>query len=528
MNISLAYYREVVSPKYGLEPGDRVRVDIEAADWLGSVAKGLPEYQNVPVFARGVPVYEPLKLYSDVDPLWVVEGGACRELRGWLSDFSGASKVIALDHNFVGTTSNAHYKLPAGVALQDVKRVDVDRQAFVVKSGGDKLPGVVNLACPSGPVVCVAQVFDDRKTPLVPTTLDTKNAARLSAVSKQCASNHAKRWALSTPVVFFSTSIGPWGGVIALSEIVTGLRDVGVNAHLVTCREHPHKVHFGVTPHRVRTTGFLAAYLQQTFGESGILVATHWNSVEGVCPALKALPGWRGVAYWQDREDLFVDPMGVPAVNADNAKQYMAIKDKVLNASWLGEGTVIPVGFDPEIFHTNDRLRIEKPEVVRVLAMYRPSTPRRGAKRLEQFYRNLRRTYGRKVHLTIFGESAHVADWYDKHLGSLCAKGVAEAMRNTHVYIEPSEFQGFGLPGLEALACGAFLISTDNKGIHEYGTDNVDCLIDNDLESAFAKYVSFDDEVIASFWASGHFHKYRWSSICEQWAVWLRTLDITI
>jgi len=523
-NIPLAYYRTVVSPKHGLAPGDCVHVDFGAADWLSPAAKGSPEYQNVPVVSKGSPVYQPLEILSDAAPSWVWDDQATRQLSGWLHLFTGASKVIALDHNFVGTTSNAHYKLPAGVALHSVKAVDAHRQAFVVKSGGEKLPGVVNSASPFGPVVCVAQVFDPRKTSLVRTTLDVQNAARLSAAAKQCSSTHGSL-PLGKPVVFFTTSIGPWGGVIALNEIVTGLRDVGVNAHIVTCREHPHKIHFGVTPHRVRTTGYLPEYLRQTFGTAGILVATHWNSVEGVVPALNTLPGWRGVAYWQDREDLFVDPTGVSAVNSENARLYTSIKDKVLNASWLGEGAIIPVGYDPRVFNPEGRRKIEKPEVVRVLAMHRPSTPRRGAKRLEQLYRNLRRTYGSRVRLSVFGEPARVADWFDEHLGPLCADGVATAMRDAHVFVEPSEFQGFGLPGLEALACGAFLISTDNKGIHEYGTNDVDCLIDDNLEASFAKYMALTNEQVHQFWCSRDAYRFRWPVICDQWRDWLVCLD---
>lgn len=45
------------------------------------------------------------------------------------------------------------------------------------------------------------------------------------------------------------------------------------------------------------------------------------------------------------------------------------------------------------------------------------------------------------------------------------------------VFLCSSINEGYGLTGMEAMACGAVLVSSDYKGIHEYGIDGYNCLL---------------------------------------------------
>ena len=50
-------------------------------------------------------------------------------------------------------------------------------------------------------------------------------------------------------------------------------------------------------------------------------------------------------------------------------------------------------------------------------------------------------------------------------------------MAEVHIVIEPSLFQGYGLPGAECMACGALLISTQCRGVDEYATHGLNAWV---------------------------------------------------
>jgi glycosyltransferase involved in cell wall biosynthesis len=47
----------------------------------------------------------------------------------------------------------------------------------------------------------------------------------------------------------------------------------------------------------------------------------------------------------------------------------------------------------------------------------------------------------------------------------------------TLIFMVPSQYEGWGLPGSEAMACGAALVSTDNGGVHGYARDNENAVL---------------------------------------------------
>src|SRR6185436_10803566 len=55
---------------------------------------------------------------------------------------------------------------------------------------------------------------------------------------------------------------------------------------------------------------------------------------------------------------------------------------------------------------------------------------------------------------------------------------VHEAMPDAEiVHFDGSDFQAFGLPALEAMACGAVSVLTDAGGIREYARHEENCLL---------------------------------------------------
>jgi hypothetical protein len=82
-----------------------------------------------------------------------------------------------------------------------------------------------------------------------------------------------------------------------------------------------------------------------------------------------------------------------------------------------------------------------------------------------------------EVELELFGASAPDMDLGAPHLGKLSRAGVAELLREVSIFVCPSLEEGLGLPGIEALASGAALATTDTKGNRDYAIDGKTALV---------------------------------------------------
>jgi glycosyltransferase involved in cell wall biosynthesis len=54
---------------------------------------------------------------------------------------------------------------------------------------------------------------------------------------------------------------------------------------------------------------------------------------------------------------------------------------------------------------------------------------------------------------------------------------LADFYRELAVFVLPSRFEGLGLPALEAMACGAAVVVTDNGGSRQYARNGENCLV---------------------------------------------------
>jgi len=54
---------------------------------------------------------------------------------------------------------------------------------------------------------------------------------------------------------------------------------------------------------------------------------------------------------------------------------------------------------------------------------------------------------------------------------------LAHVLQESDIFISTSLWEGFGLPALEAMACGCAVISSDNGGCREYAVDGHNCLL---------------------------------------------------
>jgi glycosyltransferase involved in cell wall biosynthesis len=71
---------------------------------------------------------------------------------------------------------------------------------------------------------------------------------------------------------------------------------------------------------------------------------------------------------------------------------------------------------------------------------------------------------------------AYLPEWVEYHVRPTDEE-LARLYNLTCIFVVPSLYEGWGLPGSEAMACGAALVSTDNGGVHAYAEHGWTALI---------------------------------------------------
>ena len=126
---------------------------------------------------------------------------------------------------------------------------------------------------------------------------------------------------------------------------------------------------------------------------------------------------------------------------------------------------VVRNGIDLSEFRRGTAVNNRPPSV---LAMVSPQI----FKRSDLVVDVLRRVHAARpeVKLRTFGVCKRPPDLpaYVEHTRDPSRQGLADLYAKSSVYVCTSDFEGFGLPVAEALACGAAVVSTDNGGVPDY------------------------------------------------------------
>ena len=345
------------------------------------------------------------------------------------------------------------------------------------------------------------------------------------------------------PVVFVCDGVGPVGGTQVLLNLVDALNDRGdICASIVHefrgSYAHRFRSRTPVVPlTRAEIVNAIEDRLGWKRGERGIVVATSWGTGEKVRDICARRPHLIPAAFWQDREDLFERPDGSRA-SADEFRAYLDIPRAVSVSRWVAEtarteagakasAVVINPAVDPDSGAWIPRPHPGDGGPVRVLAMWRPMTAvRRGMPRLAALYAALRERYKGRVSLELFGWPECAPPAVDVHHGLLDTMGVSALMREVDIVVEPSDYQGFGLTGLEAMSGGACLVSTACRGVDEYARHEKNALVvpHGELENAVRRAIE-DIALRARLQLAGHAtageDERQWSGVA---AAWSRTL----
>lgn len=275
------------------------------------------------------------------------------------------------------------------------------------------------------------------------------------------------------------------GGALVVMQLVNELRLLGVDARVVARRGRRDRRR-EVFRWRMQVNPLVFAdehALVEGMAATDIVVATHWTTAAWVRKLVDAGRAKQGAYFVQDYEPWFY-PEGESAARARVKQTYALISPKVVTSEWLREllaqdgfeSRPIPLGLDLGFFYPRPVDRGSRPVV---LAMARPRTPRRAFDFVVATLAQVHVTIP-DADIVLFGEhidslnlpfpfrSAGVVTDHDE---------LARLYSSARVHFDGSDFQAFGLPALEAMACGAVSVLTDAGGVREYARHEENCLL---------------------------------------------------
>jgi glycosyltransferase involved in cell wall biosynthesis len=122
-----------------------------------------------------------------------------------------------------------------------------------------------------------------------------------------------------------------------------------------------------------------------------------------------------------------------------------------------------------DLFRPRPRRLPERPDVVRIAAMVRPSTPHRQPRLTMEVLRAVHRSHGDRAEILIFGcrpdeLGGLPRDFPFRNEGVLNPGQLAALLNEADLFVDLSSHQAMGLTAMEAMCCGATVIVPSRGG----------------------------------------------------------------
>lgn len=308
---------------------------------------------------------------------------------------------------------------------------------------------------------------------------------------------------ISAKILFLLPVKGGGGGAHSVVQEAASMRRIGVHTHIAVNPqdlEHYRALYSDITEVDTLFIGADEANIVQVATEYEIVVATIFGSVQTLKKILDKAPHICPSYYVQDYEPLFFVP-GSAEWNAAKAS-YSLIPNLTLFAktTWIAERVrqehglhvhkVLP-SIDHEIY--KPRMAARDRSKIRIAAMVRPQTPRRGAERTMRVLSRIRAQFSDLVEINVFGADEvpllnAASSTSINNCGVLKRSEVAALLAKSDIFVDLSDYQAFGRTALEAMACGCMAVLPVHGGSDEYAVDGLNSLVVN---------TSNDDECVS-------------------------------
>jgi glycosyltransferase involved in cell wall biosynthesis len=280
------------------------------------------------------------------------------------------------------------------------------------------------------------------------------------------------------------------GGNTILFRLVNWLSRLGVRVTVYSCGRPPTWARVEATFRRFESYDAMCAAIEEPL----VLLYAAWH----IAPMLRQRKaGQRLVQFHQiiesrhyghDAASMRADKPVIDLLESLPVER-LVVSPHLADAYRRAHGTVsarITNGIDLGVFHPGPRPAAADPRTITVLSVGHPGHFVKGADVLaEALGRLARARAGQRVRWKIAAGSdvslalpfASSPDVEIELLPNLGATEMREAYWAANVFVNPSLYEGFGLPTIEAMACGTPVVHADNGGLAGLIGHGHDCLI---------------------------------------------------
>ncbi len=322
----------------------------------------------------------------------------------------------------------------------------------------------------------------------------------------------------STPRIgFLLWTLQPFGGVISVLQLAADLKALGVDARVAVL--DPRGAGFDLARGYGVDVVSAARHMEQSWfiHQCDLVAATYWLTMIVLARAHLDHPRFLPAYFVQDFESGFVasdDPeMRERARDTYRLTPYCFAKTPWICGQVREAGGAIawvPPAVDRGVFYPSDVARGPGHPLV-LSAMLRPSTPRRGFGATVEV---LRRVHAERpdTRIEVFGmteeeQRRHPLPFPAIQHGRLAQREVAELCRRSDLFLECSQWHGFGRTVAEAMACGTACVITDSGGVNLFARHGENCLMaapdDMDTLTAYTLRLLKDDAERATLASAG-------------------------